>query len=166
MNPMWQEQNQQLYRKFEFPDFKSAFEFMTLVAQKAETLQHHPTWTNTYNSVEIWLTTHDANHTITSKDWQLAKEIDGVFDGLFIQERFLSLLNIDIADKSFEEIQHEMVLNFSNRISNLQPTYAQHSLIQLKTNFLENLEGLCSVHQFTPEKTKAIISKFLREIES
>lgn len=57
MNPMWQEQNQQLYRKFEFPDFKSAFEFMTLVAQKAETLQHHPTWTNTYNSVEIWLTT-------------------------------------------------------------------------------------------------------------
>lgn len=82
MNPMWQEQNQQLYRKFEFPDFKSAFEFMTLVAQKAETLQHHPTWTNTYNSVEIWLTTHDANNTVTSKDWQLAKEIDGVYDGV------------------------------------------------------------------------------------
>jgi hypothetical protein len=59
-----------------------------------------------------------------------------------------------------------MVLNFSNRKSNLQPTYAQHSLIQLKTNFLEILEGLCSVHQFTPEKTKAIISEFLKEIES
>lgn len=166
MNLMWQEQNQQLYRKFEFPDFKSAFEFMTLVAQKAETLQHHPTWTNTYNSVEIWLTTHDANHTVTSKDWQLAEEIDVVYDVLFIQEGFLSILNIDIADKSFEEIQHEMVLNFSNRKSNLQPTYAQHSLIQLKAKFLDILEDLCSVHQFTPEKTKAIISEFLKEIES
>ena len=98
---------------------------MTLVAQEAEALQHHPTWTNTYNSVEIWLTTHDANNTITSKDWQLAKEIDGVYERLLIQERFLSILNIDIADKSFEEILHEMALNFGNRKSNLQPTYAQ-----------------------------------------
>ena len=85
---------------------------------------------------------------------------------LLLQKRILLALEIDISNKSFEEIQHEMVLNFSNRKSNLQPTYAQHSLIQLKAKSLDILEDLCSVHQFTPEKTKAIISEFLREIES
>ena len=85
---------------------------------------------------------------------------------LLLQKRILLALEIDISNKSFEEILHEMTLNFGNRKSNLQPTYAQHSLSQLKTKFLDILEDLCSVHQFTPEKTKAIISEFLKEIES
>jgi 4a-hydroxytetrahydrobiopterin dehydratase len=73
---MWQTQNNQLYRKFEFQDFKAAFAFMTRVAELAEIVKHHPTWRNTYHVVEIWLCTHDAGHTITEKDWALAKEID------------------------------------------------------------------------------------------
>jgi 4a-hydroxytetrahydrobiopterin dehydratase len=77
----WQTQNNQLYRKFEFQDFQTAFAFMTRVAELAETAKHHPTWSNTYNVVEIWLCTHDAGHTITEKDWELARGIDGVVEG-------------------------------------------------------------------------------------
>ena len=80
---MWQTQNNQLYRKFEFQDFKMAFAFMTRVAELAETAMHHPIWSNTYNVVEIWLCTHDAAHTITEKDWALAKEIDRVVEQFF-----------------------------------------------------------------------------------
>ncbi len=80
---MWQTQNNQLYRKFEFQDFKSAFAFMTHVAALAEEQNHHPTWRNAYNVVEIWLCTHDAGSVITEKDWELAKEIDGVVESSF-----------------------------------------------------------------------------------
>jgi len=76
---MWQEANNELYRKFEFADFSSAFAFMTRVAMEAEKINHHPKWTNVWNTVEIWLTTHDAGNTITSKDRLLAERIDKMF---------------------------------------------------------------------------------------
>ncbi len=79
---MWQTQNNQLYRKFEFQDFQTAFACMTRVAELAETAQHHPTWKNTYNVVEIWLCTHDAGNMITEKDWELARGIDGIIDNI------------------------------------------------------------------------------------
>lgn len=78
---MWQEHNNKLYCKFEFKDFKTAFAFMARVAEQAEAAKHHPTWLNTYNVVEVWLTTHDAGNTITQKDWDLAKMIDNIMEG-------------------------------------------------------------------------------------
>ena len=74
---MWQEQNNSLYRKFEFTDFRQAFTFMEEVAEVAESMNHHPKWTNVYNVVEIWLSTHDAGDIVTDKDKELAKLIDG-----------------------------------------------------------------------------------------
>jgi len=73
---MWQEKDNKLYRQFEFKDFKEAFSFMTRVALEAEKMDHHPTWTNTYNKVEIWLSTHDAGDIITDKDRVLSHKID------------------------------------------------------------------------------------------
>lgn len=73
---MWQETNNSLYQKFSFPDFSAAFAFMTRVALLAESMNHHPRWTNVYNTVEIWLNTHDAGDIITEKDQKLAKAID------------------------------------------------------------------------------------------
>jgi len=64
--------------KFTFKDFKQAFAFMTMVAEIAERLNHHPTWTNTYNKVEMWLSTHDAGDIVTAKDHELAKSIDAI----------------------------------------------------------------------------------------
>jgi 4a-hydroxytetrahydrobiopterin dehydratase len=75
---MWQEQNNSLHKKFEFKDFSEAFAFMTRVALAAEKMDHHPTWTNVYNKVEIWLNTHDAGDIVTEKDKKLAKKIDAL----------------------------------------------------------------------------------------
>jgi 4a-hydroxytetrahydrobiopterin dehydratase len=73
---MWQEVNNTLYKRFQFKNFSEAFAFMTRVAIEAEKMDHHPQWTNVWNTVEIWLTTHSAGNVITEKDKQLAKKID------------------------------------------------------------------------------------------
>jgi len=74
---MWIENNNQLYKKFEFKNFSEAFGFMTRVAIEAEKMNHHPSWKNVYNKVEIWLSTHDAGNIVTDKDRELADKIDG-----------------------------------------------------------------------------------------
>lgn len=73
---MWKEENNSLYRKFKFSDFSQAFAFMTRVALEAEKMNHHPRWTNTWNTVEIWLNTHDSGDIVTDKDRTLADKID------------------------------------------------------------------------------------------
>ncbi len=73
---MWTETDNKLYRKFEFANFSEAFAFMTRVAIEAEKMNHHPLWTNVWNKVEIWLSTHDAGDVVTEKDKKLAERID------------------------------------------------------------------------------------------
>lgn len=73
---MWIETDNKLYRKFDFADFSEAFAFMTRVAIEAEKMNHHPLWSNVWNKVEIWLSTHDAGDIITEKDKKLAERID------------------------------------------------------------------------------------------
>lgn len=73
---MWKEENNRLKKVFKFKDFTEAFGFMTRVAITAEKMNHHPTWTNTWNTVEIELTTHDAGNTVTERDRKLAEAID------------------------------------------------------------------------------------------
>ena len=74
---MWEEKDNKLYRKFKFKDFSEAFAFMTKVALAAEKMDHHPLWTNVYNTVEIWLNTHSEGDIVTEKDRKLATVIDG-----------------------------------------------------------------------------------------
>lgn len=76
---MWKEENNQLVASFEFKDFTEAFAFMTEVAFHAEKQQHHPNWTNVYNTVTFNLNTHDAGDKVTEKDHKLAKAIDKVY---------------------------------------------------------------------------------------
>jgi 4a-hydroxytetrahydrobiopterin dehydratase len=75
---MWEEKNNTLHKKFKFENFREAFAFMTRVAFEAEKMDHHPKWTNTYNEVEIWLSTHDAGDIVTEKDRKLANKIDAI----------------------------------------------------------------------------------------
>ncbi len=72
----WQETTEGLYKKIIFKNFVEAFSFMTKVALLAEKYNHHPTWKNSYKTVEIWLITHDAGNIITEKDRKLSLEID------------------------------------------------------------------------------------------
>lgn len=75
---MWKEENNKLYKKFVFKSFSDAFGFMTRVAFEAEKMDHHPLWTNVYNQVEIWLSTHDAGDIVTDKDRRLSEKIDAL----------------------------------------------------------------------------------------
>lgn len=72
----WKEENNKLKRSFKFKDFVEAWGFMSQVAILAEEMEHHPTWTNTYNQVDIQLSTHDAGDKITEKDRKLAQKIN------------------------------------------------------------------------------------------
>lgn len=62
-------------RTLKFADFNAAFGFMSRVALKAETMNHHPEWFNVYNKVEIVLTTHDCDG-VSALDVEMAKFID------------------------------------------------------------------------------------------
>lgn len=74
----WRHEDNKLTKTFQFKDFTEAFGFMTKVALIAEKMDHHPTWTNTWNKVTIELSTHDAGNVVTAKDQQLAKAIDAL----------------------------------------------------------------------------------------
>ena len=76
---MWKEENDMLQGEFKFADFKQAWAFMTEVAFHAEEQNHHPNWSNVYNTVTIALTTHDAGNIVTEKDRKLSKTITEIF---------------------------------------------------------------------------------------
>ena len=59
---------------FRFKDFRAAWAFMAQVAALADTQDHHPEWSNTYNRVSVVLTTHDAGG-VTERDARLARSI-------------------------------------------------------------------------------------------
>jgi 4a-hydroxytetrahydrobiopterin dehydratase len=62
-------------KTFVFADFVEAFGWMSKVALTAEKMDHHPEWYNVYKTVEVVLTTHDADG-VTGKDAELAKAMD------------------------------------------------------------------------------------------
>ena len=66
---------QELERVFVFKDFKGAFEFMTLCANKAEELDHHPDWSNSWNTVSVRLSTHSMK-ALTDLDLAMASAMD------------------------------------------------------------------------------------------
>ncbi|HMQ62692.1 MAG TPA: 4a-hydroxytetrahydrobiopterin dehydratase [Flavilitoribacter sp.] len=76
---MWTESNNQLNAVFKFNNFTEAFAFMTEVAFAAEKMNHHPNWSNVWNTVEIHLNTHDAGNVVTERDRKLASAIDKIF---------------------------------------------------------------------------------------
>ena len=72
------EKNQTMIRKvFKFQNFNEAFGFMCKVGMTAEKINHHPEWSNTYNKVEIALTTHDKGG-LSDLDLQLGEFIEQI----------------------------------------------------------------------------------------
>lgn len=66
-----------LHRELVFPSFVEAFGFMSSVALVAESMNHHPSWSNVYNRVTIDLDTHDIGG-ISALDFALAEKIDAL----------------------------------------------------------------------------------------
>ena len=67
-----------LYRRLSFSDFAEALSAMVRIGVAADKVDHHPEWSNVYNRVDIWLTTHDADG-ISARDLTLARTIDAMF---------------------------------------------------------------------------------------
>ncbi len=72
----WEVVDGRLHRELPFADFPEAFAFMTRVALAAERANHHPDWSNSWNTVTIDLVSHDAGG-LTARDVALAEAING-----------------------------------------------------------------------------------------
>jgi 4a-hydroxytetrahydrobiopterin dehydratase len=73
--PGWTLAAGRLHKEFRFDDFVRAFGFMSSVALIAESMNHHPEWSNVYGKVTIDLTTHDAGG-ITALDLDFAARVE------------------------------------------------------------------------------------------
>ena len=75
----WDFYDNALHTDFEFDNFKDCMSAMNRIAFECEALNHHPEWTNTYNTLDIKLTTHDAGG-VTSLDFKLATIINQIVE--------------------------------------------------------------------------------------
>lgn len=73
----WTLENGKVHKELRFESFVEAFSFMSGVALLAESMNHHPEWSNVYNRVTIDLTTHDAGG-VSERDLELARKIDAL----------------------------------------------------------------------------------------
>jgi 4a-hydroxytetrahydrobiopterin dehydratase len=71
----WEREGDTFVREFEFDTFDAAMQFMVSAIEPINELNHHPTWTNTYNKVRVELSSHDAG-TVTERDVRLAVILD------------------------------------------------------------------------------------------
>ncbi|HXH58647.1 4a-hydroxytetrahydrobiopterin dehydratase [Iamia sp.] len=71
----WENLDGRLHRELTFADFSEAFAFMTRVALAAEKADHHPDWSNSWNTVVIDLVSHDADG-LTERDIALAEAVN------------------------------------------------------------------------------------------
>ena len=74
-HPSWRLEGVWLARDLQFADFEAAWQFMSHMADCAKQQDHHPNWYNVYSTVQIRLSSHDANG-ITERDFALAESID------------------------------------------------------------------------------------------
>lgn len=73
----WSLDDGRIVKQFTFKDFKDAFAAMTTIAEVAEEMNHHPSWFNAYNQLNIKLSTEDIGE-ITMKDFELASRIEEI----------------------------------------------------------------------------------------
>jgi 4a-hydroxytetrahydrobiopterin dehydratase len=76
--PGWELDANTLRREFKFQNFVEAFSFMTAVAITAEKMNHHPDWSNVYDTVKIRLATHEVDG-LSENDFTLAVEISKAY---------------------------------------------------------------------------------------
>ena len=73
----WEIIDGKLSKTFLFDSFVSAFGFMASVALTAESMNHHPEWSNVYNRVSLALTTHDVGG-ISDLDFTFAQRVQDI----------------------------------------------------------------------------------------
>lgn len=71
----WQRRDSEIHKEFKFGDFKQSMDFVSRVAEMAESANHHPDISIKYNQVQMTLSTHSEGG-VTEKDIDLASKID------------------------------------------------------------------------------------------
>jgi 4a-hydroxytetrahydrobiopterin dehydratase len=79
--PKWRTEGETLRRRYSFASFVDAMAFVSAMVEPSESMNHHPTWTNTYNRVEVQLTTHDMGG-LSTLDIEWAEIADRVAERL------------------------------------------------------------------------------------
>lgn len=74
--PEWEVKDGKLHKVFKFKSFAQAIGWMVSVALFADKQDHHPDWSNSYNKVEVNLSTHDMDDAISNLDVELAKQME------------------------------------------------------------------------------------------
>ncbi|MEM7269925.1 MAG: 4a-hydroxytetrahydrobiopterin dehydratase [Pseudomonadota bacterium] len=69
-----------IHKTFRFKNFVAAWSWMSAVALAAEKADHHPEWTNVYGTVDVTLTSHDADG-LSQRDLDLARRMDQLARG-------------------------------------------------------------------------------------
>lgn len=76
LHESWVRDQDALSREWKFKNFRLALAFINAVGAVAEELKHHPDIEFGWGYARLKITTHDAGHTLTEKDFQLAQRID------------------------------------------------------------------------------------------
>lgn len=76
----WTAEDDKLKKRFSFPDFAAALEFVNKAGEIAEAKDHHPDVLFGWGYAEFFITTHDRGG-ITDFDVALAKEIEEIDRG-------------------------------------------------------------------------------------
>ena len=75
--PGWSYVDGKLHKEIRFKDFNEAFGFMTRVALIAEKMDHHPDWSNSWNTVVLDIVNHSAGG-VTQSCIDLALDVDKI----------------------------------------------------------------------------------------
>jgi len=74
--PGWTQADNTLTRTITRADFVDALALVLEIGKLAEAANHHPDIDIRYRTVRLSLSTHDAGHTVTAKDFTLAQKIN------------------------------------------------------------------------------------------
>ena len=123
----WAIDGKALANTWTFRNFQQAFNFMTLCAQSADRLNHHPDWANTYNRVSVRLTTHDAGG-LTALDFQLAVAMQAIADKLLDTSSTFTDSTAQEAD-AHHLVQQWMAAFNQEQLQIISECYAQDALL-------------------------------------
>lgn len=76
--PGWKREGENIVKSFAFETFRDAIAFIVLVGIEAETMNHHPEFTSSYNLVSFAFCTHDVGRKITDTDVRLAERLNEI----------------------------------------------------------------------------------------
>ena len=77
--PGWTIFDGKFHKTFTFKDFSTLFEFMYMVADSSQKINHHPNMTSTWNTLTIDYDTWSLGHVISNLDVKAAGNVDRLY---------------------------------------------------------------------------------------